>query len=137
MDVRPVGVGSNDKSVLALQKTLCKLVADQPVFCSKGIIGGIQLGLRRLNVLVREIVELLVNQFVDDLPQFHHTDDTTLGSVGKFHLRHHGIFPVEHFAIYHRIAKILHGGVCGQRFTLRFRMLDLLGFGGDDGIQKT
>ena len=28
VDVRPVGVGSNDKSVLALQKTLGKLVTD-------------------------------------------------------------------------------------------------------------
>ena len=28
VDVRPVGVGSNDKSILALQKTLGKLVAD-------------------------------------------------------------------------------------------------------------
>ena len=28
VDVRPVGVGGNDKSVFALQKPLCKLVAD-------------------------------------------------------------------------------------------------------------
>ena len=33
-----------------------------------------------LNVLVREVVQLLVNQFVDDLPQLHHTSYTAFGS---------------------------------------------------------
>lgn len=37
VDVRPVGVGSNDKSVLALQKTLGKLVADAVGFLRRDL----------------------------------------------------------------------------------------------------
>ena len=37
VDVRPVGMGSNDKSVLALQKTLGKLVADAVGFLRRDL----------------------------------------------------------------------------------------------------
>ena len=37
VDVRPVGVGSNDKSVLALQKTLGKLIADAVGFLRRDL----------------------------------------------------------------------------------------------------
>ena len=37
VDVRPVGVGSNDKSVFALQKTLGKLVADAVGFLRRNL----------------------------------------------------------------------------------------------------
>ena len=37
VDVRPVGVGSNDKSILALQKTLGKLVADAVGFLRRDL----------------------------------------------------------------------------------------------------
>ena len=78
--------------------------------------------MRCLNVLVREVVQLLLNQFVDDLPQFHHASDTPLGVIGQFHLRHDGVFAVVDLAIHHSIAKILHSRVCGQRFALHFRI---------------
>ena len=42
-------------------------VVQQTVFGSKGIIGGIQTLLRCLDVLVRVILQLLLNQLVDDL----------------------------------------------------------------------
>ena len=61
-----------------------------------------------MNVLVRVVVQLLVDQVVDDLPQFHHAGDTPLGGVGQLHLRHHGIFPVEHLAVHHSVGEILH-----------------------------
>ena len=98
------------------------LVVNQPVFCSKGIIGGIQLGLRCLNVLVREVIQLLLNQFVDDLPQLHHTSYTAFGVVGQFDLRHDRVLSVVYLAINNRIAKILYSRVCGQRFALCFRI---------------
>ena len=83
-------------------------VVQQTVLCGKGIVGGVQTLLRCLNVLVRVILQLLLNQFVDDLPQLHHASDTPLGSVGQFNLRHHGIFPVEHLAVHHGVGKVLH-----------------------------
>ena len=43
-------------------------VVQQAVLCGKGIVGGVQTLLCRLDVLVREVVQLLVNQLVDDLP---------------------------------------------------------------------
>jgi len=64
--------------------------------------------LRCLNVLVREVVQLLVNQFVDDLPQLHHTSYTAFGVVGQFDLRHDRIFPVEHLAVHHRVGEVFH-----------------------------
>ena len=103
------------------------LIVDQTVFCSKGIIGSIQLGLRRLNVLIREVIQLLLNQFVDDLPQLHHTSYTAFGVVGQFDLRHDRVLSVVDLAINNRIAKILHSRVCRQRFALCFRICDVRG----------
>ena len=103
------------------------LIVDQTVFCSKGIIGSIQLGLRRLNVLIREVIQLLLNQFVDDLPQLHHTSYTAFGVIGQFDRRHDGVFAVVNVTIYHGVAEILHGGVCRQRLTLRFRVRNIRG----------
>ena len=83
--------------------------------------------MRRLNVLVREVVQLLVNQFVDDLPQLHHTSYTAFGVVGQFDLRHDRVLSVVDLAINNRIAKILHSRVCGKRFALCFRICDVRG----------
>ena len=83
-------------------------VVQQTVLCGKGIVGGVQTLLRCLDVLVREVVQLLFDQVVDDLPQLYHAGDTAFGGVGQFYLRHHGIFPVEHFAVHHRVGEILH-----------------------------
>ncbi len=83
--------------------------------------------MRCLNVLVREVVQLLVNQFVDDLPQLHHTSYTPLGVIGQFHLRHDGVFAVVDLAIHHSIAEIFHGRICGQRFALCFHICDVRG----------
>ena len=61
-----------------------------------------------LDVLVREVVQLLVDQVVDDLPQLHHTGDTPLGGVGQLHLRHHRIFPVENLAVHHGVGEVFY-----------------------------
>jgi len=82
-------------------------VIQQAVLCGKGIVGGVQLCLCRFNILVRVVVQLLVNQFVDNLAQFHHAGNAPLGGVGQFHLRHHGIFPVENFAVHYGIGEVL------------------------------
>ena len=103
------------------------LVVNQAVFCSKGIVGGVQFCLRCLNVLVREVIQLLLNQFVDDLPQLHHTSYTAFGVVGQFNLRHDRVLSVVDLAINNRIAKILHSRVCRQRFALCFRICDVRG----------
>ena len=89
-------------------------VVQQAVLCGKGIIGGVQTLLRCLDVLVWEVVQLLVDQVIDDLPQFHHAGDTPLGGVGQFHLRHHGVFPVEHLAVHYGVGEILHIRVSRQ-----------------------
>ena len=83
--------------------------------------------MRCLNVLVRKVVQLLVNQFVDDLPQLHHTSYTAFGVVGQFDLRHDRVLSVVDLAINNRIAKILHSRVCRQRFALCFRICDVRG----------
>ena len=95
------------------------LVVDQPVFCGKGIVGGVQFCLRCLNILVRE-VQLLVNQFVDDLPQLHHTSYTAFGIIGQLHLRHNRIFSVVHLTVHHGIGEILYIWVSGERLALDF-----------------
>ena len=56
----------------------------------------------------------MLNQVIDDLPQFHHAGDTPLGGVGKFHLRHHGVFPVEHLTVHHRVGEVFHIRVSRQ-----------------------
>ena len=76
--------------------------------------------LRCLDVLVRVIVQLLVNQVVDDLPQLYHAGDTPLGGVGQFHLRHHGVFPVEHLTVHHRVGEVFHIRVSRENMLLVF-----------------
>ena len=83
-------------------------VVQQAVLCGKGIVGGVQTLLCCLDILVRVVVQLLVDQVVDDLPQLHHASDTPLGGVGQLHLRHHGIFPVEHLTVHYGVGEVLH-----------------------------
>ena len=89
-------------------------VIQQTVLCGKGIVGGVQTLLRCLDVLIRKVVQLLVNQLVDDLPQLHHAGDPLLGSVGQRYLGHHGIFPVVHLAIHHGVGEVLHPRISGE-----------------------
>ena len=95
-------------------------VVQQTVFCGKGIVGNVQLCLCRFNILVRVVVQLLVNQFVDNLAQFHHAGDTPFGGVGQFHLCHHGIFPVEHFTVHHGVGEVLDLRVSRKNMLLFF-----------------
>ena len=95
-------------------------VVQQTVFCGKSIVGGVQTLLCCLDVLVRVIVQLLFDQLVDDLPQFHHAGDAPLGGVRQLHLRHHGIFPVEHFAVHHRVGEVFHVRVSRENVLLVF-----------------
>jgi len=76
--------------------------------------------LRCLDVLVRVVVQLLVNQVVDDLAQFHHAGDAPLGGVGQFYLRHHGIFPVENFAVHYGIGEVFDLRVSRENVLLIF-----------------
>ena len=92
---------------ILLKQPSISAVVQQTVLCGKSIVGGVQMLLRCLDVLVRVIVQLLVNQVVDDLPQLYHAGDTPLGGVGQFHLCHHRIFPVENFAVHYGIGEVL------------------------------
>ena len=73
-----------------------------------------------LNVLIQVIVQLLLNQLVDDLPQFHHAGDTGFGIIGQLHLRHNRIFSVVHLTVHHGIGEILYIRVSGERLALDF-----------------
>ena len=61
------------------------------------------------------------------MPQLHHTSYAAFGVIGQFDLRHDGVFAVVNVTIYHGVAEILHGGVCRQRPTLRFRVRNIRG----------
>ena len=95
-------------------------VVQQAVLCGKGIVGGVQTLLRCLDVGIWVILQLLLNQVIDDLPQFHHAGDTPLGGVGKFHLRHHGVFPIEHLTVHHRVGEVFHIRVSRENMLLVF-----------------
>ena len=105
---------------ILLKQPPISAVVQQAIFGGKGIVGGVQTLLRCLDVLVRVVVQLLVNQVIDDLPQLHHAGDTPLGSVGKFHLRHHGVFPVEHLTVHHRVGEVFHIRVSRENMLLIF-----------------
>ena len=105
---------------ILLKQPPVSAVIQQAVFGGKGIVGGVQTLLRCLDVLVRVILQLLLNQLVDDLPQLHHAGDTSLGGVGQFHLRHHGVFPVEHLTVHHRVGEVFHIRVSRENMLLVF-----------------
>ena len=75
-----------------------------------------------------------MNQLVDDLPQLHHAGDTPLGGVGQLHLRHHGIFPVENFAVHHGVGEILHIRVSRERLALCLGIRNIWCFHLDFGV---
>ena len=105
---------------ILLKKPPISAVVQQAILGGKGIVGGVQTLLCCLDVLVREVVQLLVDQFVDDLPQFHHAGDTTLGGVGQLHLRHDRIFPVEHLAVHHGVGEVFYIRVSRENMLLIF-----------------
>ena len=105
---------------IILKQTPIFAVVEQTVFCGKSVISCVQLCLGCLNVLIRVIVQLLLNQLVDDLPQFHHAGDTGFGIIGQLHLRHNRIFSVVHLTVHHGIGEILYIRVSGERLALDF-----------------
>ena len=105
---------------ILLKQPPISAVVQQAIFGGKGIIGGIQMLLRCLNVGIGVILQLLFDQVVDDLPQLHHAGDASLGVVGQFHLRHHGIFPVEHLTVHHGVGEVLHIRVSRENVSLIF-----------------
>ena len=113
---------------ILLKKPPIFAVVQQTVFGGKGIVGGVQTLLCCLDVGIGVILQLLLNQFVDDLPQFHHAGDAPLGVIGQFHLRHHGIFPVEHFAVHHRVGEVFHVRVSRENVLLVFDIRNIWRF---------
>ena len=70
----------------------------------------------------------MLNQVIDDLPQLHHAGDTPLGGVGQFHLCHHGVFPVEHLAVHHRVGEVFHIRVSRENMLLVFGIRNIWRF---------
>ena len=70
----------------------------------------------------------MLNQVIDDLPQFHHAGDAPLGGVGQFHLRHHGIFPVEHLAVHYGVGEVFHIRVSRENMLLIFDIRNIWRF---------
>ena len=100
-------------------------VIQQAVLRGKGIVGSIQLLLCFLDIFFRVVVQLPVNQFVDNLPQFYHADHSVFGIAGQLHLRHDRVFAVINLSFHHGITEVLHIGVCRQGSTLRFRLCNV------------
>ena len=76
----------------------------------------------------------MLNQFVDNLAQFHHAGDAPLGGVGQFHLRHHGIFPIENFAVHYGIGEVLDLRVSRERLALCLGIRNIWRFHLDFGV---
>ena len=68
----------------------------------------------RLDVGVRVIFQLILDQLVDHPPQLHHAFDPFPGVAAQFCLGHDGVFAVIHFTIYHRVGEVLDAWVGGQ-----------------------
>ena len=100
-------------------------VIQQAVLRGKGIVGSIQLLLCFLDIFFRIVVQLPVNQLIDNLPQFYHTDHAVFGIAGQLHLRHDRVFAVINLSFHHGIAEVLHIGVCRQGPALRFRLCNV------------
>ena len=66
---------------ILLKQSCIATIVKQTMLCSEGIVGSVQTRLRFLHSRIRVIVQLLLNQLVYDLPQFHHSGDTGFGSV--------------------------------------------------------
>ena len=99
---------------IILKEAAVFAVIDEAKLGGKGIVGGVQFDLFRLDVGVRVIFQLILDQLVDHLPQLHHAFDPFPGVAAQFCLGHDGVFAVIHFTIYHRVREVLDAGVGGQ-----------------------
>src|SRR5699024_869382 len=106
-------------------------VVEQAVFCGEGIVSGVQLGLLGGNVGIREIFELVGDQFVDEAPQLRHPLDSLLRVAAQIHWRHDRIFAVVDLTIYHRIGEIFVVRVGGQNVRSTFVQLRFRPLGGN------
>src|SRR5699024_8978680 len=106
-------------------------VVEQAKFCAEGIVSGVQLGLLGGNVGIREIFELVGDQFVDDASQLHHPLDPLLRVAAQLHRVHDRIFTVVDLTIYHRIGEIFDVRVGGQNVRSTFVQLRFRPLGGN------
>ena len=68
-------------------------------------------------------MQLTIQQFPGGFPQSDHAQHPLCSNGRQFHLVHKGIFAVVNLPIHVREAKILHAGVCRDRFFLHIQFI--------------
>ena len=62
-------------------------------------------------------VQLLVNQAMHAVPEFHHASNASFGSLAQLGLHHACVFPVIDIAVYQGKGIVFYIGVCGDAFV--------------------
>ena len=89
---------------------------DKPVFCRKGIIGGIQFPLCLLYGFIGdEAVHLLPNKLLYAVPELYHALDALFSRCVQVRLDHNAVLAVIHLAVHDGVGVVFHIGVCGNR----------------------
>ena len=81
---------------------------DGPELCVKGVIGGVQLRLLRLDVPVRVVLKLVLDQVVHELPQADHPGHAPLCRVAQLHRLHDAVLPEIDLPVHQGIGEVLH-----------------------------
>ena len=90
----------------------CRATAvDKTVFLAVGIVLVVQTGLQLFNILIREVLQLGIDQFAAGIPQGHQCADAGQRGLAALYHAHLGIFAVINDVILHRIAEITHIGI--------------------------
>ena len=90
----------------------CRATAvDKPIFLAVGIVLVVQTGLQLLNILIRKVFQLGIDQLTAGIPQGHQCADAGQRGISAFYHTHLGIFAVVNDVILYRITEIAHIGV--------------------------
>ena len=87
---------------------------DGPELCVKGVIGGVQLRLLRLDVPVRVVLKLVLDQVVHELPQADHPGHAPLCRVAQLHRLHDAVLPEVDLPVHQGIGEVLYIRVGGD-----------------------
>ena len=91
--------------------------ADAPILPHKGVVPGVELPLFCLDVLVRVVLGLVLDEGTHTVPEPNQPLDAALRRTGHTDGGHAAIFPVVHFAVHDGVAVIAYRGVGRDRIV--------------------
>ena len=120
--------GKQAVGAVGIESRIVGSCADKPIFFAEIIIEAIEFFLLCLDIGIRVVLRLVLDQRPDTVSDSNHALDAAFGSRGNIHRIHAAVFTVIDFAVHHREAEIAYIRISGNRkaFILRLKIIDFI-----------